>query len=714
MDKSGKVLSTAEWEQVISDFATSEPLQQRWLAAYPAQALLELALNIIAKERGADFSLKQQLLVFLEENGALLVGKDMSAGLGRVSGVLRTLLAAPGSSSPVSQTVLSQVISLAAVLAVQTESQEAAPGQLEALVDLLLNVVSRVNSLPDRQVRGAACEALRVLERAVPCLLHSALGHLLAFCQAERTHVAQSYILLFLTALVHAAVHLFQQGGGVRNSDKAKRGRLLALSEQVTSWVPSYFRFTDQGGQKPARETPLVRRSSSSGSALLSSVAPLTPYALPPFLSSTKPALQYAKQELTEGTRREFRRAVSFLLENNALLSEPATAEVVSSLVRIVSVLQLPVSIFKHHFSGLVHTTSPVLVHTALQVYLHFPEAYSDASERSVLLDRLAYLAIDNQQTLSARLLSLHWLLALVTASGKSVNPPPFLSSLQPAVLDPIAIKTSKLEILAAASPPPVAPSQSQAADVSQSEEQPSQSSETRAGLFSQAGVLGAADFELGSAASLEASVAFRTLHRFLISQSAPLLGQDPVWQSDNASSVSTSESSPPNPARRTNGTILQQISAHLVTIAAEHPPQTPNILSLLERLLQSRTHSECGKYLLQTLETSLLPQLKPSKTLPAYFPLFQEMVAHGRGDPKPLLNLLAAYCSKWAESEASIAGFEIGFGSQAWLRGSQVLGVCRSVMLVHPRGKIVEPLKELLDGVMDAYPDIEVRDSAR
>lgn len=709
MDKSGKVLSTAEWEQVISDFATSEPLQQRWLAAYPAQALLELALNIIAKERGADFVLKQQLLVFLEENGALLVGKDVSAGLGRVSGVLRTLLAAPGSSSLVSQTVLSQVISLAAVLALQTESQETAPGQLEALVDLLLNVVSRVNSLPDRQVRGAACEALRVLERAVPCLLHSALGHLLAFCQAERTHVAQSYILLFLAALEHAAVHLFQRVGGFQILN-TKRGPLSALSEQVTSWVPSYFRFTDQGGQKPARETPLVRRSSSSGSALLSSVAPLTPYALPPFLSSTKPSVQYAKQELTEGTRKEFRRAVSFLLENNALLSEPATAEVVSGLVRIVSVVQLPVSIFKHHFSGLVHTTSPVLIHTALQVYLHFPEAYSDPSERSILLDRLAYLANDNQQTLSARLLSLNWLLALVTASGRSVKPPPFLSSLQPAIFDPIAIKTSKLEILAAASPPPVA---SQAAEVSQPEEQPSRSFKTRAGLFSQAGVLGAADSELGSAASLEASVAFRTLHRFLISQSGPLLGQDPTCP-DDPTGPSTSQAFPPNHPRRIDGSILQQISAHLVTIAAEHPPQMPNILSLLGRLLQSRTHSECGKNLLQTLETSLLPQLKPSKTLPAYFPLFQEMVAHGRGDPKPLLNLLAEYCSKWAESEALVAGSEIGFGSQAWLRGSQVLGVCRSVMLVHPRGKIVEPLKELLDGMMDTFPDIEVRDSAR
>ncbi|GAQ80406.1 hypothetical protein KFL_000530330 [Klebsormidium nitens] len=710
MEKGGKALSTSEWEQVISDFASSEALQQRWLAAYPAQALLELALNIVAKERGADFSLKQQLLVFLEEHGALLIGDDVSAGLGRVSGVLKTLLPPAGSGSPLTQALLTQVISLAAVLAVQTESQESAPGQLEALVDVLLTVVSRVNSLPDRQVRGAACEALRGLERAVPCLLHSALGHLLGFCQSERSHVAQSYILLFLEVLEHAAVHLFHSGGGERHAEP-KRGRLAALSDHVTSWVPSYFRSGEvqglsplQGGQKPGGNGPPYRHTSSgSPSALLSTIAPLTPFMLPPFLSATKPSQGFAKQEVSEGTLREFRRAVSFVLENTGLLSEPATAQVVSSLTRIVSAVKLPVSIFKHHFAGLIHSSSPVLIHTALQVYLQFPEAYADASERAVLLDRLGHLANNSQQPLSARLLSLHWLLAIATSTETSAKPPSFLPLLRPALFDPLAVKASMLEALALVSPPPVNTVQSQTAKTPVG--QPSNSSETKPASisgFSSSAPLSAADFGVGPAASLEASVAFRTLHRFITSQHgiAPKGSPSVPDDLDSGQNLQTSSNSP----------VLQQIGAHLVSIAAQHPPQIPNILALLQRLLQSQTHSQTGVNLLRTLESALLPQLKPSRNLPAYFPLLQEMVAHGQGDPKPLLTLLTGYCKQWL----SAAGFETGFGAQAWLRGTEVLEVCRSMMLVQPRDKILEPLRELLGCMAKDFPDIEVRDSAR
>lgn len=708
MEKGGKALSTSEWEQVISDFATSEALQQRWLSAYPAQALLELALNIVAKERGADFSLKQQLLVFLEEHGALLIGDDVSAGLGRVSGVLKILLPSSGTGSSLTQAVLTQVISLAAVLAVQTESQESAPGQLEALVDVLLTVVSRVNSLPDRQVRGAACEALRGLERAVPCLLHSALGHLLGFCQSERTHVAQSYILLLLEVLEHAAVHLFQSGGGERHAEP-KRGRLGALSDHFTSWVPSYFRAGGvpaasqlQGGQKPGGDGPPYRRSSSGApSALLSTIAPLTPFALPPFLSATKPSQGFAKQEVSEGTLREFRRAVSFVLENTGLLSEPASAQVVSSLTCIVSAVKLPVSIFKHHFAGLIHSSSPVLIHTALQVYLRFPEAYADTSERAVLLDRLGHLANDSQQPLSARLLSLHWLLAIATSAERPANPPSFLPLLRPALFDPLAVKALKLEALADLSPPPFV--QSQRAQPPGS--QPSSPSDTEPAPIigsSSSAPLAAADFTAGPAASLEASVAFRTLYRFITSQPRPVLNQMPSVP-DGSDNEQVPKASPDSP-------VLQQIGAHLVSIAAQQPPQIPNILALLERLLQSQTHSQTGVVLLQTLESALLPQLKPSRNLPAYFPLLQEIVTHGQGDPKPLLTLLTGYCKKWV----SVAGFELGFGSQAWLRGTEVLEVCRSVMLMQPRGKILEPLRELLNCMAADFPDVEVRDSAR
>lgn len=76
---------------------------------------------------------------------------------------------------------------------------------LEGLVELLLTVINRPNYGPDRQSRAVACECLRELERAYPCLLSEIAGHLWSWCQNERTHASQSYILLF-TSVIHNIV----------------------------------------------------------------------------------------------------------------------------------------------------------------------------------------------------------------------------------------------------------------------------------------------------------------------------------------------------------------------------------------------------------------------------------------------------------------------------------------------------------------------------
>lgn len=67
---------------------------------------------------------------------------------------------------------------------------------LEELIELLLNVINRPNHGVDRQTRAVACECLRELERACPSLLSEIAGNLWGLSQSERTHAAQSYVLL--------------------------------------------------------------------------------------------------------------------------------------------------------------------------------------------------------------------------------------------------------------------------------------------------------------------------------------------------------------------------------------------------------------------------------------------------------------------------------------------------------------------------------------
>ncbi|XP_074342847.1 uncharacterized protein LOC141680551 [Apium graveolens] len=74
--------------------------------------------------------------------------------------------------------------------------------QLEGLIELLFSVINRPNHSVDRQTRAVGCECLRKLERACPCLLSQVAGNLWSLCQSERTHAAQSYVLLLAQKLV--------------------------------------------------------------------------------------------------------------------------------------------------------------------------------------------------------------------------------------------------------------------------------------------------------------------------------------------------------------------------------------------------------------------------------------------------------------------------------------------------------------------------------
>jgi AP-5 complex subunit beta-1 len=85
----------------------------------------------------------------------------------------------------------------------------------DSFVELLFDIISNVNSSPDRVLRGCACQCLQELEETYPGniihlviltfkgLLCSGLGHLFSFAQRENTHVAMEYTTLFELVLLH-------------------------------------------------------------------------------------------------------------------------------------------------------------------------------------------------------------------------------------------------------------------------------------------------------------------------------------------------------------------------------------------------------------------------------------------------------------------------------------------------------------------------------
>lgn len=263
---SGKLLAVADWEQLLQDFKTSYELQQKWLASWPGLTIVDQALQSIQKR---EFPLKAQLFSFLEENGGALLGaaeEDAGAGVGMLVDSLKTILQAPIDSGLVTYTVKEQMMVMVTTVAIDVDAIHTATSHLETLSEILLGFISRTNYAVDRQVRATACECLKELEMAYPCLLNVAVSHVYTFCQSERTHASQAYKLL-LTAILHnMACHMYT--GKSRSSSSSSTGAassFLSITVPLVPFsVPSYL-----AASKPRQEASSVpSKELSAGNSL--------------------------------------------------------------------------------------------------------------------------------------------------------------------------------------------------------------------------------------------------------------------------------------------------------------------------------------------------------------------------------------------------------------------------------------------------------------
>ncbi|KAF3792578.1 AP-5 complex subunit beta-1 [Nymphaea thermarum] len=674
MEKPGKQLSLPEWESLIEDFQSGGPTQIKWLTLYPSPSLLELALNTILRK---EFPIKSQLIFFIEEFSSVMIEpSDAEPALGSVVQALRALVQSPIDGVSVTYGLKEQMMVSMTSVVIVADGLRRAPHHLESLVALLLTVINRPNHGPDRQSRAVACECLRELERAYPCLLVEILGHLWTLCQSERTHASQNYILL-LTTIVNNLVST------TTSNARAKPG------------VPA-----------------------SSSPSILSTSIPLVPFNRPNFLVNSSSALEFENgvrsfsgrelssvrsfsgRELSSVNMKELRRVVAFLLEQPQLLTPCGLLEFMSMLMGVAVVLGLQVSLLKVQFSGLIYSYDPILCHIILMLYSKFSDAFD--GEEGKLADRLALISKEVSAQLVFRLLSVHWLLGLEVfclRKDKKQTIVTMASQFYPHVFDPLALKALKLDLLVHCiirldhSLAALLPSANKRSEDPVMEKRGSQSDldcGVRTTKLFEDGLHCVSAFKWLPPNSTETLVAFRMLHKFSISAA-------PHEVPDSSITVIFTESAS-----------FFMLRTLLVKTLLEFRRMVPVIVTFVDRLMGCGSHKWLGERLLQTLDTQLLGKLAPDQWLTSYFPIFDRIAETVAIPPRSLLELLTTF------TVALVKNYAPEKGVMRWSQGSKVLSICRTLLMHHHSSRIFVGLSRLLSFVCQFFPDLEVRDNAR
>ncbi|KAI3501958.1 hypothetical protein L1887_29987 [Cichorium endivia] len=400
-----KPLTPLEWESFIDDHQYGGFRRDRWISLnYTGISLVDLCLSSILR-KDLPLNLKLHLIVFLEEYFTSFFPlpeseTETEKTLARFLETLRPVINSPVDGVSVTYSLKEQLLvsttSIFILFTIDNSEDSKIPyltytSQLEGLIEVLLTVVNRPNHGVDRQLRGAACECLRELERECPSLLSETAGHLWTLCQSEKTHVAQSYILM-LANVVHGIV----------------------ISKVNVS--------------------------------ILTTSIPLIPFNIPQFL------IGGSSKENSVLPIKELRRVMSFLLEWPPFLTPFGLFEFMSIIMPVAVALELQASLLKVQFSGLLYTFNMLLCHAFLGMYLKFPEAFS--GQENEVISRLLLISRETQHILVFRLLALHWLLGfmgLVMSKRKVIKERIFATALRfyPSVFDPLALKALKLDLIA-------------------------------------------------------------------------------------------------------------------------------------------------------------------------------------------------------------------------------------------------------------------------
>ncbi|CAI9778197.1 unnamed protein product [Fraxinus pennsylvanica] len=470
-----KPLSPQEWEALIDDYNNGGGHLHR------SVPVLELCLSSVLR-KDLPLPLKLHILTFLEQHSFSLFPADSSSFsfFFRLFESLRFVVQSPTDPFSFKDQFLISTTSIF-ILLLNVDNNDLNNSPLNVLVELLLTIINRPNHGLDRQTRGVACECLRQLELAFPCLLSEITPHLWALCQSERTHVAQSYVLL-LSTLVYNIVKL-----------KPPDSNIISISNATTPLIPfNVPRF-------------LIDRDEHSGGDFV------------------------WKEEISY---KDLRRVIAFLLEWPPNLTPFGLLEFMTTTIPVVEELELQASLLRVQFSGLLYTYDPLLCHAFLEMYSKFLDSF-DGQDLDVA-NRLLLMTKESQHHLVFRLLGLHWLLGFIVLLvnkdlGKKRSILEISLSFYPTLFDSLSLKALKLDLLAYCS----VLSNSGDANAVKDVEGGMEVFEVK--LFED-GLVAMSAFKWLPPWSTETAVVFRTFHKFLI-------GASPHSDTDSSSGRSVMES---------------------------------------------------------------------------------------------------------------------------------------------------------------------------
>jgi AP-5 complex subunit beta-1 len=145
---------------------------------------------------------------------------------------------------------------------------------------------------------------------------------------------------------------------------------------------------------------------------------------------------------------REIRKVLALIMERPQVLTPAAAMEVAAVVSEVSSaVLKWAPAIaaqVKVQFGGMGYSSSPLLLHSLLMLFVQFPGAFGADDERK-MARRLAVAACEAHRPLLVRLLALHWLLGSERFRG---SVPGLTRWFYPGMFDPLALKAKKLDCL--------------------------------------------------------------------------------------------------------------------------------------------------------------------------------------------------------------------------------------------------------------------------
>ncbi|KAF8081639.1 hypothetical protein N665_0873s0012 [Sinapis alba] len=410
--------------------------------------------------------------------------------------------------------------------------------------------------------------------------------------------------------------------------------------------------------------------------SLLSTSVPLVPFNAPHWMRDQS-------EGLSQGLgpdQKELRRTLAFMLESPYLFTSCAMMEFMGMVVPLASALELQASMLKVQFLGMIYSFDPMLCHVVLLMYTQFPDAF-EGQEKDIMR-RLMLLSKETQIYLVYRLLALHWLMGLLNKLrlsgelGKRMSVLEMGQKFHPGVFDPLALKALKLDLMVQCS---VSSNALSGGDKNKP-----------AGELLQECLVSVSDFKWLPPWSSETWVAFRTLHKFLICASTHS-------DSDPSTTRSLMESS-----------LFQNLQGLLVDMTSKFQILVPVIVSFIERLINCQKHQWLGERFLQTIDEKLLPKLEKSCLLTAYFPLFHRIAENDTIPPSRLIELLTKFVLTLVDKR----GFDVGL--RLWDQGTEVLGICRTLLSHHKSSRLFLGLSRLLSLMCLYFPDLDVRDNAR